>query len=97
MNSYHHTTVSRRPVRSDPGQAEQIAEVVFEAEDPQAATTDILDDALVALGVAKADSSMQTEFGPIELCSLPFGHDADKPSWSNESVKVWLLSPASLR
>ncbi len=64
---------------------------MFEAENPHTATSSILD-ALEALGVPRADSATLTEFGGIErLDSFPFGFDAGKPDWSNESVKVWLI------
>src|SRR5437764_493519 len=37
-------------------------------------------------------SSTLTEFGEIHrLDSFPFGLDAGKPHWTNESVKVWLI------
>jgi hypothetical protein len=47
---------------------------------------------LDALGIPRADSTTLTEFGEIErLDSFPFGLDAGKADWSNESVKVWLI------
>lgn len=91
MSKYHHTTIKRRPLHSNPDQAKPVAEVVFEAENPHTATSSILD-ALDALGIPRVDSATLTEFGGIErLDSFPFGLDADKPDWSNESVKVWLI------
>ena len=91
MSRYHHTTIKRRPLHSNPDQAKPVAEVVFEAENPHTATSSILD-ALDALGIPRADSATLTEFGGIErLDSFPFGPDAGKPDWSNESVKVWLI------
>lgn len=93
MSKYHHTTIKHRPLRSNPDQAKPVAEVVFEAENSHTATSSILD-ALDTLGIPKADSATLTEFGRIErLDSFPFGLDADKPDWSNESVKVWLIDP----
>ncbi len=95
MNKYHHTIIYRRPLRSNPDQAKPVAEVVFEAENPQTATSFIVD-ALDALGIPKADSATLTEFGGIErLDSFPFGPDAGKPDWRNESVKVWLIDSPS--
>lgn len=89
MSKYHHTTIKRRPLQSNPEQAKPVAEVVFEAENPHTATSFIFD-ALDALGIPRADSATQTELGKISrLDSFPFGLDAGKPDWSNESVKVW--------
>jgi hypothetical protein len=91
MSQYHHTTISRRPVRSTPNQAKTVADVVFEADDPHAATAFILD-ALDALGIPRAGSDVLTEFGKIDrLDQFPFGPNADKPDWQNESVKLWLI------
>jgi len=91
MSKYHHTTIKRRPSHSNPDDASPVAEVVFEAENPHTVTLFILD-ALDALGVPRADSSTLTEFGEIHrLDSFPFGLDAGKPHWTNESVKVWLI------
>jgi hypothetical protein len=95
MSQYHHTTIKRRPLHSNPDQAKSVADVVFEAENPHTSTSSILD-ALDALGIPRADSSTLTEFGAIDrLDGFPFGLDADKPDWSNESVKVWLIDSAS--
>lgn len=92
MSKYHHTTINRRPIRSNPDQAKTVAEVVFEAENPN---THFILDALDALGIPKADSETLTEFGKIEqLDSMPFGLNADKPDWQNESVKLWLIEPS---
>jgi hypothetical protein len=92
MSKYQHTTIKRRPLRSNPDQGKPVAEVVFEAENSHTATSFILD-ALVALGIPRADSATLTEFGGIaRLDSFPFGLDSDKPDWSNESVRVWLVS-----
>jgi hypothetical protein len=92
MTKYHHTIIKRRPVRSSPEQAKPVAEVVFEAENSHTVTSFILD-ALDTLGVPRADSATLTDFGEIvRLDSFPFGLDADKPDWSNESVKVWLIN-----
>jgi hypothetical protein len=91
MSNYYHTTIKRRPLRSNPDQAKRVAEVVFETENPHRATSAILD-ALDALGVPRADSATLTEFGDIaRLDSFPFGPDAHKPDWSDESVKLWLI------
>lgn len=91
ISKYHHTIIKRRPLRSNPDQAKPVAEVVFEAEKTHTATLSILD-ALDSLGIPKADSATLTGFGGIErLGSFPFGLDADKPDWCNESVKVWLI------
>lgn len=94
MSKHYHTAVTGRPLHSSAEQAKRVAEVVFEAEDPNTATSCILD-ALDALGVPRADSTTLTEFGQIvRLDSFPFGLDADKPDWSNDSVKVWLIKNA---
>lgn len=94
MSKYYHTAVTRRPLHSSPDQAKPVAEVVFEAEDSHTASSFILD-ALDALGVSRADSATLTEFGDIaRLDSFPFGPDSDKPDWSNESVRVWLIENA---
>jgi hypothetical protein len=91
MSKYHHTTINRRPVRSAPDQAKLVAEVIFEAENPRAARESILE-ALDTLGIPKAGPNTLTEFGPTNhLDSFPFGPDADKPNWSDESVRVWLI------
>ena len=96
MSKYYHTTVNRRPVRSTPDQAKTVAEVVFETEDPNAATSSILD-ALDILGVPRAGSDVLTEFGKIErLDQFPFGPNAEKPDWKNENVKVWLIEPVEI-
>jgi hypothetical protein len=95
MSNYHHTVVSRRPLHSAPTEAKPVAEVVFEAQNPHNATAFILD-ALDALGFPKADSGMLSEFGDIvRLDGLPRGMLADKPDWSNDSVKVWLISSSN--
>jgi hypothetical protein len=39
MGKYHHRTISRRPLHSNPDQAKPVAEVVFEAENPHTATS----------------------------------------------------------
>jgi hypothetical protein len=94
MSEYYHTAVTCRPLHSSPDQAKPVAEVVFEAEDPHTATSFILD-ALDALGVPPADSSNRTDFGDIvRLDSFPFGLDHQKPDWSNETVRVWLIENA---
>ena len=94
MSKYHHTTINRRPLRSSLDQAKTVAEVVFEAENPDISTHFILD-ALDTLGVPKADSATLTEFGEIQqLDSMPFGLNADKPDWQNESIKLWLIEPS---
>lgn len=91
MSRFHHTTVKRRPVHSNPDQAKTVAEVVFETKDPNAATSFILD-AVDALGVPRSDSTTLTELGDIiRLEHLPFGLDLEKPDWANESVKMWLI------
>ena len=93
MSKYHHATISRRPVHSTPDQAKTVAEVVFEAEDANTATSFILD-ALDALGVPRAGSNTLTEFGKIErLDHLPFGLNGEKSNWQNEHVKLWLIEP----
>jgi hypothetical protein len=95
MNNYHHTIVSRRPLYSAPTEAKPVAEVVFEAENPNTAAAFILD-ALDALGVTKTDSGMLSEFSKIvRLDGPPAGMPVDKPDWSNESVKLWLTNPSN--
>jgi hypothetical protein len=95
MSKYHHTTIKRRHIHSDRDQAKSLAEVVFEAENPHTGTSSILD-ALGDLGIPIAGPFTLTEFGAIDrLDSFPFGLDADKPDWSNESIKVWLIESAS--
>ena len=94
MRRYHHTTISRRPARTAPDQAKLVAHVVFEAENPNT-STDLISDALDALGIPKAGSSTLTEFGKIEpLNHLPFGLNANKPNLQNESIKLWLIEPS---
>ncbi|HXP35362.1 MAG TPA: hypothetical protein VN827_07435 [Chthoniobacterales bacterium] len=91
MSKYHHITIKRRPPHSNPDQAKPVTEVVFETENPDAATPSILA-ALDELGVAKADSGKLIELGEIEpLDSFPFGPDAGKPDWKDKNVKVWLI------
>jgi hypothetical protein len=91
MSNYHHSVVTRRPLYSAPTQANPVAEVVFEAEDPHSATAVVLD-ALDALGFPKAGSGTLSEFSNIvRLDGLPSGVLADKPDWSNDAVKVWLI------
>ncbi len=92
MNHYHHTVIKHRPLyTSSPGDAIPIAEVAFEANDPHKVTSFILD-ALDALAITKHDSGMLTEFGDITpLDSLPPGKAAERPEWSNDDIKVWII------
>jgi hypothetical protein len=93
--NYHHTIISRRPLHSAPAEAKPVAEVVFEAENPHTATGFILD-ALDVLRVPKADSGTVSEFGSItRLDGPPVGMPLDKPAWSNESVKLWLIKSSN--
>src|ERR1700736_97151 len=95
MSSYHHRVVTRRPLYSAPIEANPVAEVVFEAEDPHSATAVVLD-ALDALGFPKAGLGTLSEFSNIvRLDALPSGILADKPDWSNDAVKVWLISSSN--
>jgi hypothetical protein len=88
MSKYHYALIERRPLRSSPGEAKPLAQVIFEAENPHSATSFVLD-ALDALGISKTDSGMVTEFGAIlRLDAGP----ANQPDWSSENVKVWVIS-----
>jgi len=88
MSKYHYALIERRPLRSSPGEAKPLAQVIFEAENPHSATSFVLD-ALDALGISKTDSGMVTEFGAIlRLDAGP----ANQPDWSNENVRVWVIS-----
>src|SRR5438128_1685556 len=86
MSKCYFAFISRRPLHSSPTEAETIAQVYFEADDPHSATSLVLE-ALDALGISKADSEILTEFS----CIVPdVGQPAGRPDWSNETVKVWV-------
>lgn len=80
---------------SAPTEANPVAEVVFETEDPHNAAAVVLD-ALDALGFSKAGLGTLSEFSNIaRLDALPRGMLADKSDWSNDVVKVWLISSSN--
>ena len=72
MSRYHHTTIKRRPLHSNPDEAKPVAEVVFETENPHTATSFILD---------ALDATHDLYFDRVSQIEL-------KESWANGRVTL---------